>query len=271
MVLLMTERSLTEIAADRDIVDPALSYYAVTLTVNERGQTELWTQTQWDGWVDEQRLTERRVPSLVKPEALIRFWEMHQQPYIVVKDERAWFVYVQIGGHALIAQNVAETFLSEAFQKMGADPAIHIEHQNSGFVSLDLMPKHTTQRAPTPKLRIEVLNRDHRRCRVCGSSPANDVHVELHVHHIRPWEWGGHTHSENRITLCHTCHKGLAPHYDHSLFQLLPRTDKNKEFSDGVRRYRERLQAIPDESEVEAKQKTKRPRHPWKRRRHETG
>ena len=74
-----------------------LSYYAVTLTVNENGRTELTTQTQWDGWVDEKRFTERRVPSLVKPAAMIRFWEMHQHPYTVVKDERAWFVYFQIG------------------------------------------------------------------------------------------------------------------------------------------------------------------------------
>src|SRR5262249_38518073 len=77
--------------------------------------------------------------------------------------------------------------------------------------------------APTPKLRMSVLKRDGFRCRLCGRSPDNHVDVELHVHHIRPFgrPSEGVTHPDNLTTLCHTCHKGLHPHNDDSLFERI--------------------------------------------------
>jgi hypothetical protein len=43
----------------------------------------------------------------------------------------------------------------------------------------------------------------------------------LHVHHIKPWGEGGLTEEENLITLCHTCHIGLEPHYEEKLYSLI--------------------------------------------------
>jgi hypothetical protein len=249
--------NLRDVLAAMAIVDPSREYYAITMTVDESGKCSMDTQTHWTGWADAEQRTEVRVPSLVKPEAMVRYWTILEEPYVIVNDECQWFVYFQIGGNAIVDKGIAETYLGDTFRTMRSEPAIQIGGPGGGFVALDLLPKHATQRAPTPRLRMEVLKRDNRRCRICGCCPANDVHIELHVHHIRPWERGGHTHIENLITLCHTCHRGLAPHADASLFELLPRLKLGQDHAAGVLRYRERLRA--NLAELEA------PRKPMKR------
>jgi hypothetical protein len=237
----MPQLTIEDIAAALVVVDPSLEYYAVTLTVDEGGTCVVDTQTHWVGWAEIERLTELRVPSIVNPDGMIRYWKVADQPFVCVKNESEWFVYIQIGGNALVERQIAETHLPETFMDVQSDPSIRIAGDDSPFVSLKTLPKHAIQRAPSPKLRMEVLNRDNRRCRICGSSPANNVHVELHVHHIRPWERGGFTHIGNLITLCHTCHKGLNPHEDHSLFDLLSPLKFGGDHTAGVHRYRARL------------------------------
>ncbi len=83
------------------------------------------------------------------------------------------------------------------------------------------------------------MKRDARKCRICGCSPSNYTDLELHVHHIRPWENRGPTIKENLITLCQACHKGLDPHEDHSLFQYIASNQDAESFDESVRRYRE--------------------------------
>ena len=224
-------------------VDPGLDYYAITMTVDRRGHCVIDTQTEFAGWGDIDRRTELRVPSLDKPEAMIYCWQIDEQPYLVVKNEKEWFVYFQMGGNALVEREIARRYLSDRFSAKHCDPSTRITHDQAPFVALKSLPKHAMQRAPTPRLRMDVLDRDKRKCRICGSSPSTNVHVELHVHHIRPWTTGGYTHIENLITLCHTCHKGLDPHEDHSLFDLLPPIDPVGAHAEGVHRYREWLGA----------------------------
>jgi 5-methylcytosine-specific restriction endonuclease McrA len=76
---------------------------------------------------------------------------------------------------------------------------------------------------------MQVLNRDGRRCLVCGRSPMYYVDVELHVHHAIPWGRGGITEEANLISICKTCHDGLEPHEDYDLIKYLaekyPRPD----------------------------------------------
>jgi hypothetical protein len=57
-------------------------------------------------------------------------------------------------------------------------------------------------------LRYKVLERDHYACRLCGSSPANERGVKLHIDHITPWDKGGETVLENLQTVCTTCNYG---------------------------------------------------------------
>jgi predicted restriction endonuclease len=98
--------------------------------------------------------------------------------------------------------------------------------------------------APTRKMRMTIIKRDGYKCRACGRTPANDVDIELHVHHIFPWGQGGVTEEENLITLCDTCHDGLEPHFDFDLFSLIGidpiterlRRDKAR-YVEGVKNY----------------------------------
>jgi transcriptional regulator of met regulon len=71
----------------------------------------------------------------------------------------------------------------------------------------------TTQIKKTPRtinlrLRFKVLLRDNFSCCYCGSSPAKDTSIELHVDHILPWSKGGETTLENLQTACSRCNLG---------------------------------------------------------------
>jgi ribosomal protein S14 len=115
----------------------------------------------------------------------------------------------------------------------------------AGFKDLDAFEPTALKRAPTPKLRMQVLARDNRKCRICGRSPSNYSDIELHVHHIRPWAKGGITGPDNLITLCHTCHDGLEPHFDANLYSYLKEPvedaleEKLRGFRRGVANYRQ--------------------------------
>ncbi len=58
------------------------------------------------------------------------------------------------------------------------------------------------------RLRATVLIRDNCICKMCGTSPAKDPSVVLHVDHIKPWSKGGETELDNLRTLCSICNIG---------------------------------------------------------------
>ena len=68
--------------------------------------------------------------------------------------------------------------------------------------------QHKTSRDVNVRLRYKVLQRDNCKCRLCGSSPATDPSVILHIDHIKPWSKGGETVIENLQTLCSKCNLG---------------------------------------------------------------
>jgi len=68
--------------------------------------------------------------------------------------------------------------------------------------------KKTTGRDASLRLRFKVMKRDNFCCVQCGSSPAKDPSVELHIDHIHPWSHGRLTILENLQTLCLKCNLG---------------------------------------------------------------
>lgn len=58
------------------------------------------------------------------------------------------------------------------------------------------------------RLRATVLIKDNCICRMCGTSPAKDSSVVLHVDHVKPWSKGGETELGNLQTLCSVCNIG---------------------------------------------------------------
>lgn len=157
-----------------------------------------------------------------------------------MNNETELLLFFQLGGHGLIQRDIAEKYLSDVIapQVCGRDASL-------GFRCIAGLPEAVLRHAPSQHLRMKVLRRDQFRCLVCGERPSNNVHIELHVHHIRPWGTGGLTVENNLITLCHTCHGGLEPHGDDYLFNLIDvdcddvDMDKNRSaFLESVNNYR---------------------------------
>ncbi len=227
-------------------IDPKKQYYALTRTVDLKGQLIIEGQTQWLGFADVDRLVEIRGLSEVEPEYIADYWISCRLPFCVVNTSKEYVRWYFTGGHALITIEMTKRFLPDVLK---ASPCVKVG--SLGFTSVKNLPKCYSKSAPTPKMRMCVLKRDKYRCSICGRSPDNHTDIELNVHHIRPFGQGGVTLEDNLITLCSTCHKGLDPHYDWSLHGLVEnlsgtdiRTRIRKQYFEDVKRYREHVKMI---------------------------
>lgn len=68
--------------------------------------------------------------------------------------------------------------------------------------------QHKNTRDINLRLRFLVMKRDNFKCCACGTSPAKDPNVVLHVDHIIPFANGGETKIDNLQTLCSKCNLG---------------------------------------------------------------
>lgn len=226
----------------RTIVDSA-DYYALTLTADPEGRLVWSAQSAYAG-TGSRPMWELRAPSLVRPEAMRRLWADVGQACLVVNDDLGLAVFLRAGGNALVERTVAQRRLASVLEPVEAVPGPVL----SGVRLLSSVPSAGLRHAPTKKIRMDVLRRDDFRCRLCGRRAADHVDLELHVHHIRPHAKGGLTEPENLITLCHTCHAGLDPHFELRLFDLIPGGAPigaldidvaGEQHADRVRRYRD--------------------------------
>jgi hypothetical protein len=85
--------------------------------------------------------------------------------------------------------------------------------QDNGLTTDENTGSHTIFKKTTPRqvnwrLRAKILIRDNCICKMCGTSPAKNADVVLHVDHIIPYSKGGETLEENLQTLCMTCNIG---------------------------------------------------------------
>jgi HNH endonuclease len=205
---------------------PRRKYYFVSLFADSDGKFQYQTMSKWVGFTKEQPQREIREASLVNAINIRSYFKTKGEPAFVIntKDDLQLFILL-IGGHGIIEEELAKKLIHSLLQ-----PQTFSFTFDDGWVSTNSIPKEKFNRAADPKLRMKVLNRDKRRCMICGASPANNEHVELHLHHIIPFGVGGITDENNLITVCHTCHKGLYPEMDYSLFDII-----------GVRMFEKRL------------------------------
>jgi len=165
----------------------------------------------WAGQSKDRPRRELRKPRVVYPIPCIRMLQDTYERPLVVDDDDSLLIWVLLGGVALITEDMAR----EVFPEDCEPHEVGRVASRPGFIGVDGLPKAALRRAPTPKVRVEVLLRDKRRCRLCGRSADEDVHAHLESHHGIPWG-GGHsglTLPENLFTLCKTCHIGLPKSY----------------------------------------------------------
>jgi hypothetical protein len=240
-------------------------YYAVTFLGTAEGVVSS-VFSGFCGFTDTTPRLELRCASAVKPERLLEFWQEAGQSYVVVNEAAHFYIFYMLGGHALIESVLADAWMPEL---VGPKPVVMTGASGSGFTTVKALPPHSFRRAPTPKHRMRILNRDGFRCRICGRRPENNTDIELDVHHIRPWGKGGISTDGNLITLCHTCHSGLDPHDSPDLFKLLDGNTSNesveestKEYWKGVHLYRrllaDTLDAVGEEGATKVRAQRRR-------------
>jgi len=68
------------------------------------------------------------------------------------------------------------------------------------------------RKAPSAKVRLEVLQRDNYSCVICGRSPVTVPGLILEVDHVEPFSKGGADALANYQTLCQRCNRGKGDH-----------------------------------------------------------
>ena len=204
---------------EMETADDSLNYFAITLTADEQGQVWIATQTMWIGMTNSPPLRDIRRASTVIGSEMLEAWRKVGTPGLAVNHIDDMVILLSLGGNAIVEESLARQFFPMVFEewemvRTGAGASIEVQR----------VDQSSLQRAPTRKLRMRVLKRDDYRCRICGRRPADDTDIQLQVHHFIPWALGGVTDERNLVTLCHTCHTGLNPHYDESLASVFPET-----------------------------------------------
>jgi hypothetical protein len=232
----------------KEKIEAGANYYALEFSADDKGQVIVSGQTMWTGWADKECRVELRKGRLVDPHQMADLWIGWEMPFHVVNSGADFLHWFLLGGHALVKQSIAEQVMTE---QISSSPCVRTGMRE--FTGLESLPDTLFHPAPTRKQRMAILKRDDYRCRICGRRPDRNVDIELHVHHIRPHAKGGATHEDNLITLCATCHGGLDPHYEVSLFSLLnecgmdAKDAERKKYLLGVKAYRESTQKFLNE------------------------
>jgi hypothetical protein len=216
-------------------------YFALTLHLGEGNQLEHGFHSHWVGYTDTDPPREIRQASHIHAQRVLDVWKSIGEPGLVVNSIEDVALFFAFGGHAVVEESIASAVVPQWLQ-----PVVSVPVGQFGFASPCALPKAALTRAPTPKLRMSILKRDGYKCRICGRCPERDTDIELHVHHIRPWARGGVSEEANLIALCHTCHKGLCPHFEHSLFEMVhPKIDgpNARRYVQGLIRYQQFMAA----------------------------
>ena len=212
-----------------------VTYFALTLTADDEGRVKWSTQSGFAGMTKISPRRELRTACPVIGYKMLELWREVGTPGLAVNCREDLAVYSLLGGNAIIEES-----LTREFVPTGVFSSTRIENVDSS----------AHRRAPTPMLRMKILKRDDYRCRICGRRAEDNTDIELHVHHFIPWSMGGLTEETNLVTLCHTCHKGLDPHFEMSLAGVFPESYQRfnesvadldsfaKDFFEGVKRYR---------------------------------
>jgi len=246
MLEAMSEKNLSDLGAEMRSFRPGCSYYAFTLRANRRNRLERGCFNQFVGWSPRNKHWEMRQASLVNPVEHARIWDELGQGWVSVHAEQHLAVFMWLGGNAFVEHEFAASHLPNWLEPVEVVHDGDVSMGGYGFLSTrHLDDKAAEAGLARGKRRMRVLERDGYRCVVCGRRPKDHLDLELDVHHLIPRRMGGPTAEENLVTLCGTCHDGLAPDYQPMLRELAglpgpidPLDATGDEFVEDVARYR---------------------------------
>lgn len=196
-------------------------YYAITFFSLDGKNLEYSVVSYFAGFSKEKPQREIREASLIKPKILKKLYSDIGQLPLIVNNDLDRKIFLLFGGHGIIEKSIAKKYFRFFLEPNKVVSSLDSKYNRSQFQNIDSVESQKLKKSPNPKLRMRVLKRDRYRCRICGRSPDNYSDIELQLHHIRPFSQFGLTEEENLITLCHTCHKGLDPHFEWDLYELI--------------------------------------------------
>jgi hypothetical protein len=163
-------------------IEADAEYYALTLTANEDDKISWSSQSSW--FAEGSRpMWGMRAPRLVHPQRMRAAWTSIGQPSFVVNDLEPFGFFLRAGGNAFVKQAIDLRWLPDVLRPVECVPGPLL----CGMRPRATVPTASLARAPSKKLRMDVLRRDDFRCRICGRRATDHVDIELHVHHIL---WG---------------------------------------------------------------------------------
>lgn len=188
--------------------DPTKHWYALCRTATANGSLRAGGQTEFVDYSKVRPFRERRRASYVKPATWRKSMSDLREVPITVDDKRSMLVWLLLGGEALVESSFARKHFPESLEPHECGRIAG----DLGWHSTENMDSTVLRHAPSAKVRVEVLVRDNRRCRLCGRSPDEDTHAFLEAHHGVPWgdRHSGLTVKENLFTFCNSCHKGIS-------------------------------------------------------------
>lgn len=162
-------------------LETGAEYFALELNVSDDWNVVWSTQTTWVGFSTGTPRYEVRRATVVYPHRMRDLWRAMGEPCMTVNTVQEFLLFLSWGGNALVRREVAEQKIASFLEPIPVVQRAGL----AGWVDVDQLTKQERQHAPTPKTRMKAMSRDQKRCMICGRRPADDVHVQLEVHHIQ--------------------------------------------------------------------------------------
>jgi hypothetical protein len=230
------DRGLREVVARMGEWRADEQYYALTLVAPGNNQ-RLWSaQSHYAGPSERYPGWERLAASIVDADTMTSLWEGINQTWLAVHDRLALYLWIRLGGNALVEETIGTRWLPDMVGIREVAPNGPIGFQNAGSLTAQ-----QRRRRPTRNVGKKVARRDGNACVRCGQSPAPSV--ALTKHHVLPYRAGGLTQQSNLVLLCDPCHGALHTsdswHPDPLLYgALLRHVDLDDDYEAGVQRHR---------------------------------
>jgi len=221
-------------------------YYFFSFFADSEGRPTHGYRTEWIGYSAGTRRREVRQASRVYPIETIHALAAVGTPALLVNKVDDLAILWVFGGYGVVERRAAES-LYPGFHK---PKEMALDSSGLGFQSVSSLDEAVLRHAPSKRLRVQVLKRDQARCVLCGRSPADNVDIQLQLHHVIPWGQGGLTEARNLLTLCNTCHGGLDPHHDEFLRRFVDKGEPlGPTYVEELFRYRQALRHFIEEAE----------------------
>jgi len=214
--IISMKENLIDLTANlfRKKTDNNRNYYLLSIRHDVRNVVYASFFSRWEQTINSKQ--EKRCIDLVNWKRVSKAFVLSNQKLGTVETETELAGALRLGGHFFIES----TLMQEKWPEV-LTPKLVVSTYDKGYLDYNLITKQHLTRYARGTFRMDILDRDGLRCRVCGRNPDHALDLTLEVHHIKPWQEGGLTEPSNLITLCSLCHSGINLVNRHLLYEKI--------------------------------------------------